>query len=58
MDSISLRKECIAMVGFVDPGVVHEATVRDKPEDTMENLYKALLEQRHYKHILLPYNFQ
>nr|TKV99772.1 hypothetical protein SEVIR_8G065900v2 [Setaria viridis] len=45
-------------IGFMDPQVIHEANLRDKPNRTLKNIYKFLDKQHYKKFILLSYNFK
>ena len=52
------RKSGIYIVGFIDPNVVHEESVRQYPNRT-ENILVMSLEGQHDRtFILLTYNFE
>nr|TKW22537.1 hypothetical protein SEVIR_4G235100v2 [Setaria viridis] len=44
-------------IGFMDPDIINESTIRDRPNQTLKNIYKFLDNQHYKKYILLPYNF-
>lgn len=48
----------IINIGFVDPDKVHNETVRDNPEETVENLLRFFKEQDFCDSILFPYNYR
>jgi hypothetical protein len=45
-------------VGFVDPDKVHHETVKNKIEETVENLTRFIVEQNFCDSILFPYNYR
>ena len=45
-------------VGFIDPDKVHIDVLKDKPDETEENLLRFLREQNYCDSILFPYNFK
>ncbi|RCV25390.1 hypothetical protein SETIT_5G162700v2, partial [Setaria italica] len=57
MEIQACRRIGLYDVGFMDPNVINEANVRDKPNRTLKNIYNFLDKQHYKKYILLPYNF-
>ena len=45
-------------IGFMDPIVINEVTVRDNPDETVENIFNFLDKQHSKAGILMPYNFK
>lgn len=52
------RKESIFHIGFIDPYVVNDKTVREYGKETENNIFNALMGQHYKTYILLPYNFE
>jgi hypothetical protein len=52
------RRKNITNIGFVDPDKVHHDTVRDKAQETGENLLRFITEQHFCDSILFPYNYR
>nr|XP_034569678.1 uncharacterized protein LOC117834164 [Setaria viridis] len=44
-------------VGFMDPEIILQANLRDKPNHTMKNIFKFLDKHWNKKYILLLWNF-
>nr|TKW33683.1 hypothetical protein SEVIR_2G255500v2 [Setaria viridis] len=45
-------------IGFMNPSIIFQDNLRDKPEEIMKNIFK-FLEKNYYKnYILLPWNFE
>jgi len=56
-----LRKEGCNEIGFVDPHIVFEDPITPKTNwksESESNLMNFLVNQRHKKDILFPYNFK
>jgi hypothetical protein len=45
-------------LGFINPVFVNCVTLKDKPQETFNNLYKFLSIQHYKQNILFPYNFE
>lgn len=45
-------------IGFIDPNVVHEVNILEKPDEVKETMLAAFKRHRDKKEILLPYNFE
>ena len=45
-------------IGFIDPDKVHIDVLKDKPDETEENLLRFLREQNYCDLILFLYNFK
>ena len=45
-------------VGFIDPYIINEYTLKNHPKDVEEDLYRFLTEHNFVKEILFPYNFK
>ena len=58
MKSQHCRKRGIYDIGFIDPYYIHEESVQQFPDDTQNNLVKALRFNSTKREILFPYNFQ
>jgi len=58
MKILFCRSKNIINVGFIDPDKIHIETLKDKPQETEENLLTFLNEQNFCDHILFPYNFE
>ena len=52
------RKKGIYNVGFIDPNVIHEESVRQYPNRTENNLVMSLEGQHNRKFILFSYNIE
>nr|TKV94916.1 hypothetical protein SEVIR_9G327400v2 [Setaria viridis] len=57
MEFQACRRIGLYDVGFMDPNVINEANVRDKPNRTLKNIYNFLYKQHYKKYILPAYNF-
>nr|TKW03580.1 hypothetical protein SEVIR_7G050700v2 [Setaria viridis] len=58
MEIQTCRRKAYYHVGFMDPDVVNESTLRDKPNRILKNIYKFLDNQHYHKYIILLYNFK
>ena len=58
MKSLHCRRRQIYDIGFIDPYYIHEKCVDQHPDDTHDNLVKALRFNETKREILFPYNFQ
>jgi len=45
-------------VGFIDPYIVNEITLKNHPKDVEHDLTTFLIEQNYCKEILFPYTFK
>ena len=45
-------------VGFIDPYIINEYTLKNHPKDVEEDLCRFLTEHNFVKEILFPYNFK
>ena len=45
-------------VGFIDPYIINEYTLKNHPKDVEEDLSRFLTEHNFVKEILFPYNFK
>jgi len=45
-------------VGFVNPNIVHEFTVKHNKKEIEDYLLRAFIKQQTKREILLPYNFK
>ena len=52
------RKSGIYNIGFIDPNVIHEQSVRQYPDRTENNIVMSLEGQHDRTFILLSYNFE
>ena len=58
MKILQCKRGQIYDIGFVDPYVVHEETLRLNYMDTENNLVKALRFSETKREILFPYNYK
>ena len=58
MEMQRARRNGIMDVGFMDPLVINEVTVRNKPDETVENIFLFLDRQHSKSGIVLLYNFK
>ena len=45
-------------IGFINPNIIHEWTVKHGVTDTTDNLLQPLLKKQNKEKILFPYNFK
>lgn len=45
-------------IGFINPNVIHEVTVKKYATQTEDNLLQSLLKNQNKDKILFPYNFK
>ena len=45
-------------IGFINPNIIHEVTVKNHATETEANLLKSLLKNQNKDKILFPYNFK
>jgi hypothetical protein len=55
---LECKRGGILDIGFIDPYVNNEHTLKTKPAEKEHNLLRALREQYLKREILFPYNFQ
>ena len=58
MKILQCKRGQIYDIGFIDPYYIHEETVQKWPDDTENNLVKALRFNETKREILFPYNFE
>ena len=56
--SYSMEMQRARRNGIMDPLVINEVTVRNKPDETVENIFLFLDRQHSKSGIVLPYNFK
>nr|TKW02918.1 hypothetical protein SEVIR_7G030900v2 [Setaria viridis] len=57
MEIQTCRRKGYYDIGFMDPNIINESTLRDISNQTLKNIYKFLGSQHYKKYILLPYYF-
>ena len=55
---VECRKAQIYDIGFINPNVIHEYTVKRKAKEIEDNLLRPLLKNQTKDKILFPYNFR
>ena len=58
MKILQCKRGQIYDIGFVDPNIVHEYTLKHNYIDTENNLVKALRFSETKREILFPYNYK
>ena len=55
---IECRKAQIYDIGFINPNVIHEWTIKKNAAEIEDNLLKSLIINQNIDLILFPYNFE
>lgn len=55
---VECRRAGMYDIGFINPNVIHEVTVKKYATETEDNLLQSLLKNQNKDKILFPYNFK